>query len=124
MGYIYVFGSIAFTVLSQLLVKWRLGHLYPGLTIPEGLWSKYLYLARHVVLDPVIIFCIMSTFASGLAWMAAMTKLPISVAYPFTSLGYVLVLVLSWWFLGETLNGYKMAGVVLIMLGIAVSSQG
>lgn len=56
--------------------------------------------------------------------MAAMTKLPISVAYPLMSLGYVLVLIISSLFLGESFNLYKLAGVILIMAGIVVSSQG
>jgi multidrug transporter EmrE-like cation transporter len=56
--------------------------------------------------------------------MAAMTKLPISKAYPLTSLGFVLILVLSYLFLGETFNIYKLVGVLLIMAGIFVSSQG
>lgn len=124
MGYLFVFVSIAFTVSSQLLIKWRLGVIYPGLTVPEDFLNKMFYLFVQVILDPVIIFCLFCSFMSGVAWMAAMTKLPISVAYPLTSLGYVLVLVLSFLLLGESFNFYKLAGVVLIMAGIAVSSQG
>lgn len=124
MGYIYVFLTIALTVLSQLLVKWRVSSLYPNFTLPESLLERMLYLFKNIVLDPVIIFCIACTFFSGLAWMAAMTKLPISQAYPLTSLGYILVLSLSCLFLGESFNAFKLVGVILIMAGVAVSSQG
>lgn len=124
MGYVYVFFTIAFTVLSQLLIKWRISNLYPNLKLPESLLERILFLFKNVVLDPVIIFCIACTFFSGLAWMAAMTKLPINQAYPLTSLGYVLVLTLSCLFLGESFNNFKLVGVLLIMAGVAVSSQG
>lgn len=124
MGYVYVLMTVAFTVLSQLLVKWRISSLYPNFKLPEQLLERIIYLFKTVLLDPIIIFCIGCTFFSGLAWMAAMTKLPISLAYPLTSLGYVLVLGLSCLLLGETFNAFKLVGVILIMAGVFVSSQG
>ena len=61
---------------------------------------------------------------AGMAWMAAMTKLNLSYAYPFMGLTFVLVLVLSGVFFGEPMNWQKTVGVLLIMGGIALSSQG
>ena len=60
---------------------------------------------------------------AALSWMAAMTTLELSVAYPFMSLTFAAVLVLSAVFLGETINLIKVSGVVLITLGVAVSSR-
>ena len=59
-----------------------------------------------------------------LSWMVAMTKLELSKAYPFASISFVLILVLSGLFLNESVNGYKIAGVALIVCGVIVSSQG
>jgi multidrug transporter EmrE-like cation transporter len=61
---------------------------------------------------------------AALSWMAAMTKLDLSHAYPFTSLSFVLVALASTWLLNEPLTGPKIAGIALICLGIAVGSQG
>jgi multidrug transporter EmrE-like cation transporter len=61
---------------------------------------------------------------AALSWMAAMTKLDLSHAYPFTSLSFVLVALASAWLLNEPLTGPKIAGIALICLGIAVGSQG
>jgi multidrug transporter EmrE-like cation transporter len=44
----------------------------------------------------------------------------LSVLYPIIALTYVWVTVLSVGFLGETLNPYKLVGLVFIVLGVAV----
>jgi drug/metabolite transporter (DMT)-like permease len=65
-----------------------------------------------------------AAFLASLCWMAAMTKFDLSFAYPFMSLSFVLVLVFSGLFFHEPVNMAKLAGIGLIVLGIAVSAQG
>jgi multidrug transporter EmrE-like cation transporter len=56
--------------------------------------------------------------------MTALTKLDLSHAYPFMSLSFALVALASAWVFPEPLTGPKIAGVVLICLGVAIGSQG
>lgn len=53
-----------------------------------------------------------------------MTKLPLSHAYPFMSLAFVLVMGFSGLFFHETITFPKMIGVMLIMIGLIIGSQG
>ena len=53
-----------------------------------------------------------------------MTRFELSYAYPFMSLSFVFVLVLSVAFLGETLALNKVFGVALIGIGTVVASAG
>lgn len=53
-----------------------------------------------------------------------MTKIPLSVGYPFTALSFVLVLVFSNIILGESLTTMKILGTILVVAGIVVASQG
>ena len=53
-----------------------------------------------------------------------MTKFELSHAYPFMSLNFVVVLLLSGWLLNETLTVQKFAGVLLIVLGTIVAARG
>ena len=110
--------TILLSVYSQLIIKWRMSGRFAGLQIPEGVWPKIVTLFT-VLFDPFV-----ATFASGLCWMATMSKLEISYAYPFTALGFVLVLVFSHLFFGESFNLMKLGGVLLIIGGIAVASRG
>jgi multidrug transporter EmrE-like cation transporter len=56
--------------------------------------------------------------------MAAMTKLPLSFAYPFMSLAFVLVMVFSSLLFNEPITAHKMIGVALVIVGLAIGSQG
>ncbi len=122
-SYFYLIATIVTTVFSQLIIKWRVSNKFAQMVFPDG-WGDRFYFLLSVIFDPFIFMGLCATFISGLCWMATMTKFEISFAYPFTSLGFVLVLLLSVLLLGETLNMYKVAGVILIMLGVFVSSRG
>ena len=122
-AHLYLVATIALSVYSQMVMKWRINGRFAGLKIPEGVWPKAATLFT-VLFDPFIFSGLVATFVSGLCWMATMSKLEISYAYPFTSLGFALVVLLSWLLFGEAMNAWKVVGVLLIMAGIAVASQG
>ena len=115
--------TILLSVYSQLIIKWRMSGRFEGLRIPEGVWPKVVTLFA-VLFDPFVFSGLLATFVSGLCWMATMSKLEISYAYPFTALGFVLVLIFSHFFFGESFNMMKLGGVLLIIGGIAVASRG
>ncbi len=122
-AHLYLVATIATTVYSQLIIKWRISGRFAGLKLPDGVWPKVVTLFT-VIFDPFIFSGLVATFVSGLCWMATMSKLEIGYAYPFTSLGFVLVVLLSGILFGESLNAWRIWGVILIVAGITVASQG
>jgi multidrug transporter EmrE-like cation transporter len=56
-------------------------------------------------------------------WLWALSKVDIGFAYPFLALGYVLVMVMAWFWLGEELNPIKTLGMGIIIVGILVLSR-
>ena len=123
MAHLYLASTIATSVYSQMIMKWRISGRFAGLKIPEGVWPKAVTLFT-VLFDPFVFSGLAATFISGLCWMATMSKLEIGYAYPFTSLGFVLVVLLSHFLFGESLNAWRIWGVLLIVAGITVASQG
>jgi multidrug transporter EmrE-like cation transporter len=61
--------------------------------------------------------------ASVCVWVAALSKAPVSTAYPMLSLGYVVVAAVSVAWLGETLSPAKMLGIALICTGVVLVSR-
>ena len=123
-GYLYLFLTIATTVTSQLIIKWRVANwVSPILPMPVEILGKIGFLFK-VIFDPFIFTACCLTFISGLCWMATMTKFDISYAYPFTMLGFVAVLALSALLLGEQFNIYKIIGCCIIITGVIVTSRG
>lgn len=56
-----------------------------------------------------------------LAWLMLLRTVPLTLAYPFFSLAFFIVPLLSWWFLGEPLQAKQWLGAVLIAVGVWVS---
>jgi multidrug transporter EmrE-like cation transporter len=61
--------------------------------------------------------------ASVCVWLAALSKAPVSVAYPMLSLGYVVVAAVSAMWLGEALSLAKVLGIALICAGVLLVSR-
>ena len=120
MSYLFVFITIFLTVYSQIVIKWQVvaAGTFP-LETPDRLW----FLAK-LLINPWVISALAAGLLAVVSWMAAMTKLELSHAYPFMSLAFVLVLVLSALVFHEPVNSWKIAGLVLITAGIIVGSQG
>jgi multidrug transporter EmrE-like cation transporter len=119
MSWVYVTATILLTVYGQLIVKWQ---VQKAGALPAALGDKVEFLARLVV-HPWMISVFVAAFIAALSWMAAMTRLELSRAYPFVSLSFVLVLIFSAVFFGEALTIAKVMGVALILAGLIVGSR-
>jgi multidrug transporter EmrE-like cation transporter len=119
-GYLYILGTILFTVYGQIVIKWQVSGAGP---FPVDATGKMWFLLRLAV-NPWVISSLCCAFLAFLCWMAAMTKFDLSYAYPFVSLSFVFVLILSALFFHEPVTVAKVLGVLLIMAGIIVGAQG
>ncbi|MGC1522306.1 MAG: SMR family transporter [Steroidobacteraceae bacterium] len=61
--------------------------------------------------------------ASLCVWLAALSKAPVSTAYPMLSLGYVVVAMVSFLWLGESVGPAKVLGIDLICAGVVLVSR-
>ena len=84
--------------------------------------------ARSRALTEPLLFTAGGLFAyavSMLAWLAVLVRYPLSYAYPFLSLSYVLVYIgaTHWSRLMETATPLRTAGTLLILAGVALVSR-
>jgi multidrug transporter EmrE-like cation transporter len=120
LDYSYIFMSIIFTVYGQLVVKWRVNEFG---AFPSEPTDKMKFLAG-LLIDPIILSAFVAAFLAALSWMAAMTKFQLNHAYPFMSLTFVLVFILSYYLLNEPITIQKSIGITLIVSGVIVSVLG
>ena len=116
--YLYIFGTIMFTVYGQIILKWRLSGL--KVVLPELFVDKIIFMLK-ILFDPFIFSGLVSAFIASFFWMAAMTKFEITQAYPFMSLAPALVFLIGVLFLGETFTIGKVVGLILIILGTIIT---
>jgi len=118
-GHAYILLTIAFTVYGQLVLKWQIGQAGQ---LPADALGKITFLLRQF-LNPWILSGFAAALIASLAWMAAMTRFEINYAYPFMSLAFVIVMGFSVLFLGESLTAGRVAGTLLVVLGLVVMAR-
>ena len=117
MNYLYILGTILFTVFGQIVLKWRVGCFG---SLPDSLFEKIMFLSR-LLFDPVILTGFFSAFLASFFWMAAMTKFDLSFAYPIIIAGLLILTTLSGIVvLNEPVSLGKVAGPLLILSGVIV----
>lgn len=120
MSYVYILITILLTVYGQIVIKWQ---VMQASAFPPDVLEKVIFLFR-LFLKPWVISAFVAALLASVFWMAAMTKLQLSHAYPFMSATFVLVLVLSSLVFHEPLTWPKLIGLGFIVAGIVVGSQG
>ena len=61
--------------------------------------------------------------AALVVWLWALSRVDISFAYPFLALGYIIVGLMAWIWLGESLSITRIIGMIIILTGLVVISQ-
>lgn len=120
MGYLYIAGTVLFTVYGQLILKWRIVNYG---AMPEEFSAKFVFLFK-LLFDPYIFSGFMAAFIASFFWMAAMTKFDLSHAYPIIVGGLALITsAFAIVFLKEALTMYKILGICFIILGVYFVSK-
>jgi len=120
MSYFYVACTVLLTVYGQLVIKWQVLAAGP---LPDATGDKVLFLAQLLV-NPWIVSALVAALAAAMTWMAAMTRLDLSHAYPFLSTVFVLVPLLSVALFNEPVTTPKVLGLALVVAGIVIGGQG
>lgn len=110
MGNLFILISIGFNVVGQFLLKSgvnKLGQLSFDFT--------------HIVkafLSPFVLIGLFAYFVGSIFWILALSHKDLSYAYPMLSIGYLLIVLISWAFLNEQVSLLRIGGVVLVSFGL------
>lgn len=115
-----ILSGVALNAAAQLLLK-----------VATRPLSHFTGFGVQTLVDSGLILMKSLTFWAGMVcygtslcvWLAALSKAPVSTAYPMLSLGYVVVAGVSVLWLGETLSLPKVLGIALICVGVVLVSR-
>jgi multidrug transporter EmrE-like cation transporter len=119
LGFMYIALAIALTLYGQLVVKWQVNAT--GVA-PAGLDQKLYFLLR-LLTNPWIISSFAAAFGAAMVWMLAIARLDLSYAYPFMSITFPSILLLSYLLFNEPIKVGNIVGVVFIVVGIIIHSR-
>ena len=60
---------------------------------------------------------------SVIVWVLALSRVPVSIAFPMLSMAYIVTAVAAWYLLGEDLSMTKLVGIGVIILGVIIISR-
>jgi len=90
--------------------------------IPPNLSNLASNLVR-ILTEPFVLLGLFLYAVSTIFWLIVLSRVDLSYAYPMISIGYVLILVLSWVFLSEHISLVRVLGVLLICGGVFLISR-
>ncbi|UWG96915.1 SMR family transporter [Dehalobacter sp. DCM] len=111
MIYLLALISIALGSVGQFGLKLASEELETG----SGIWNLIL-----TAINTKMVLSISCFVISMVLWIFVLRKLELSIAYPMVSMGYIFVMLLSFFFLQEQIDIQKLIGTGLIVSGVVV----
>jgi len=74
----------------------------------------------RIFTNPSIWIGFIGFMGGSVFWLSVISRVPLSLAYPILGLGYVVVAVESWIFLGEKFNPLLLLGAIVVGIGVAM----
>lgn len=105
--------SVLLGAMGQLLVKMGAKHLELDFSAAHLLQSLLVIVKNVPVMSGMVLYGL-----SFILWVKVLSKVELSYAYPFVSLGYVVILCFSYFFFKEDISLFRAIGTLLIMVGV------
>jgi uncharacterized membrane protein len=116
---IFIFLTVGFTVLGQIMVKQ--GMLEVGKS-PADLAAMPTFALRALT-NYRVVLGLGCAVVAALVWIVAISRSRLSFAYPFMALNVVLVLALSGVVFKEAIPMNRWIGVAIVCIGIYIGSR-
>lgn len=116
---VVLLACLGLMVTAQVFWKTALGRVGVVDVMSSSLPSRVLLLAKSW---RIVVGLVMFGLATIL-WFDLLSRWELSLLYPFMSLSYVFAFFAGWMFLGEHPQPLRLAGIVIIMVGIALVAR-
>ena len=80
-------------------------------------------LGLRLAVEPHILGGLACYVISVVVWVIALSRVPVSIAYPMLSIGYVVNAVAAWYLLGEILTPMRLTGIGIIIVGVSLVAR-
>ncbi len=75
-------------------------------------------IGTRLALSPPILAGLACYVVSVGVWITALSRVPVSVAYPLLSVGYIVNAFAAWYLFGESITAQKLLGIGFIVVGV------
>jgi spaO len=111
-----ILSSVFLNALAQIFIRQGMLKLGSVSFNMEQIWN----MALSVFTNMYLLSGMFSYGISIILWMIVLSKVNVSLAYPFLSVGYVVTAVLAYLIFKEPLTVQKIFGIAIICLGVVI----
>jgi multidrug transporter EmrE-like cation transporter len=116
---IYILISVLGGAVGQVLLKTGMTSMGPLTLTPNQL----LNILWRMATNPFVVIGLGIYVLGTIFWLTALSRVDLSFAYPFASLGYVLMLLASWRLLDEKITPLRLLGTIVVGIGVMLISR-
>jgi len=80
-------------------------------------------LGLRLAIEPHIVAGLACYVVSVVVWIVALSRVPVSIAYPMLSIGYVVNAIAAWYLLGEAVTPMRLVGIGIIVFGVFIVAR-
>ena len=106
--------AVTFNTTAQLALKIGIGKIGAF----AFSWENLIPIALKVFTSPVIVSGLTIYVLSVGVWLMVLSRTPVSIAYPLSSLAYVTSAIAAHYLLNENLSIIRVLGILVILLGV------
>jgi multidrug transporter EmrE-like cation transporter len=114
-----ILSSVLLNAFAQILLKkgmMSIGHF-------EFSLAQMLPMVGKVSTNLFILLGLICCVISVGIWILVLSRVEVSFAYPFLSIGYIVTAAIGYLAFGENLSDYRIAGILVICIGVFLISQ-
>ncbi|MBC6907154.1 small multi-drug resistant family protein [Saccharophagus sp. K07] len=112
LNFVVILFTVFLSACAQLMLK-----MGAAATLGVGQPSTPYELVVKVMFSPLILSGIFTYGVSVLIWIWVLSRVELSIAYPFVGLSFIFTLLFGMFFLGEAVNFSKIIGTLMIVGG-------
>ena len=116
MNIILILLSVLLNCAAQLMI--RKGMLIEG----EVGMQNLLYHLGSMITNVWLWGAMICFLGSILLWIVVLSRVEVSYAYVFNSIGYVVLTVCAYWLFDESISVYKIIGMAVVIVGLIIMS--
>lgn len=116
---VYILLSVVASAIGQVLLK-------QGMTSTGGVtlsWDRLPQTLWQVFTNPWVMVGLIIYVGGTVFWLAALSHVNLSYAYPFAALSYLVMLLASWLVFKENISNLRLFGAAVICLGVFLISR-
>ncbi|MBT4109768.1 MAG: EamA family transporter [Pelagibacterales bacterium] len=114
-NFIFIISSVLLNAFAQILLKAGMKQ-FGNIDLKNNIMNTCISIA----FNPYIISGFIAYGVSILLWLWVLSKVDVSLAYPFQALGYIVVTILAWIIFQENISYIRIIALIFITIGLII----